>query len=64
MAPFTGRVTLSHNSILKCVFVINIYVIVWLLDLQHPVQSVPITTKVVSSNPVYVEVFSIQQYVI
>jgi hypothetical protein len=28
-------------------------VIVWLLDLQVPVQSVPITNKVVSSNPVY-----------
>ncbi len=27
-------------------------VIVWLLDLELPVQSVPITTKVVSSNPV------------
>jgi len=28
------------------------------------VQSVPITTKVVSSNPVYGEVYSIQHYVI
>jgi hypothetical protein len=26
-------------------------VIVWSLDLQLPVQSVPITTNVVSSNP-------------
>jgi hypothetical protein len=39
-------------------------VIVWLLDLQLPVQSVPITTKVVSSNPVQDEVYSIQHYVI
>ena len=31
-------------------------VIVWKLDLQLPVQSVPITTKVVSSNPVHGEV--------
>jgi hypothetical protein len=34
------------------------------LDLQLPVQSVPITTKVVSSNPVHGEVFSTQHYVI
>jgi hypothetical protein len=39
-------------------------VIVWQLDLQLHVQSVPITTKVVSSNPVLVEMCSIQQYVI
>jgi len=31
---------------------------------ELPVQSVPITTKVVSSNPVYGEVYSIQHYVI
>ena len=28
-------------------------VIVWLVGLQLPVQSVPITTKVVSLNPVH-----------
>jgi hypothetical protein len=39
-------------------------VIVRWLDLQLPVQSVPITTKVVSSNPVHGEVYSIQHYVI
>ena len=39
-------------------------VIVSWLDLQLPVQSVPITTKVVSSNPVHGEVHSIQHYVI
>jgi hypothetical protein len=39
-------------------------VIVWLLDLQLPVQSVPITTEVVNSNPVHGEVYSIQHYVI
>jgi hypothetical protein len=31
------------------------------LDLQLPVQSVPITTKVVSSNPAHGEVYSIQK---
>ena len=31
---------------------------------QLPVQSVPITTKIVSSNPVNDEVYSIQHYVI
>ena len=36
--------------------------IVWLLDLQLPVQSVPITTKVVISNPVHGDVYSIQHY--
>jgi len=34
------------------------------LDLQLTVQSVPITTKVVSSNPILGEVHSIQHYVI
>jgi hypothetical protein len=32
--------------------------------IKLPVQSVPITTKVVSSNPVHGEVYSIQHYVI
>jgi hypothetical protein len=34
---------------------------VWQLDLQ---LSVPITTKVVNSNPIHGEVYSIQHYVI
>ena len=34
--------------IFKGAFVV---MIVWLLDLQLPMQSVPITTNVVSSNP-------------
>jgi hypothetical protein len=40
--------------------------IVWYLDLQlHvSVQSVPITTKVVSWNPINGEVYLIQHYVI
>jgi hypothetical protein len=41
-----------------------VVVIVWLLNLQLPVQSVPITTKVVSSNPAHGEVYSIQHYMI
>ena len=39
-------------------------VIVWYVDLQLPVHSVPITTKVVGSNPVHGKVYSIQHYVI
>ena len=39
-------------------------VILWLLDLQLPVQSVPITTQIVNSNPADGEVCSIQHYVI
>ena len=38
--------------------------IVWYLDLQLPMQSVPITTKVMSSNTIYGEVYSIQYYMI
>ena len=40
------------------------FVIVWLLDLQLPMQSVPITTNVVSSNLAVGEGYSIQCYVI
>jgi hypothetical protein len=32
------------------------------LDLHLPVESVPLTTKFVSSNPVHVNVYSIQQH--
>ena len=40
-------------------------VVVVVLDLQLPIQSGPITTKVVSSNPrSYGEVYSIQHFVI
>ena len=41
-----------------------VVVIVWLLDLQLPKQSVHITTKVARSNPAHGEVYSIQHYVI
>ena len=36
----------------------------WQLDLKLPMQSVPIPTKVVSSNHAYWEVYSMQHYVI
>ena len=39
-------------------------VIVWYMDLQLPMQSVPITINVVNSNPAHDEVYSIQHYVI
>ena len=42
----------------------NVLHIVWKLDLQLPMQSVPITTNVVSSNPAHGEVYLIQRYVI
>ena len=41
-----------------------VLVIVCYLDLQLPVQTVPIITKVMSSNPVQCEVYSMQHYVI
>jgi len=41
-----------------------VVMIVWYLDLQLPVQSVPINTNVVSSNLFHVMVYSIQHYVI
>ena len=38
--------------------------IIWYLDLQLPMQSLPITTKIVSLNPTHAKVYSIQYYVI
>ena len=38
--------------------------VVWLLELQLPMQSVPITTDVVSSNLDQGEVYSMQHYVL
>jgi len=43
---------------------IEMVVIVWYVSLQLPMQSVPITTNVVSSNPAQGEMYSIQDYVI
>ena len=39
-------------------------VIVWYLNLQLPMQSVALTTNIVSSNPAHGETYSIQHYVI
>ena len=41
----------------------SLVVMVWKLDLQLPVQSVSIAIKIVSSNLVHGEVYSIQHYV-
>jgi hypothetical protein len=55
-------------SLLLKKYIFNIFIFHFsihiLLDLQLSVQSVPITTKVVSLNPVPGEVYSIQHYVI
>jgi hypothetical protein len=47
-----------------CFFVFDLFVCLFLLDLQLPILLVPITIKVVSSNPVHGRVYSIQNYVI
>jgi hypothetical protein len=41
-----------------------VVMIVWYLDLQLPMQSMPITTKAVSWNPVHGMVYSMQHYLI
>ena len=54
----------EHYDISHCIlWGTVVVVIVWYLDLQLPVQSVPITTNVVSLNPVHDEVYFIQHYV-
>jgi len=56
---------LSCYSFLHIVFLgAIVVVIVWSLSFQLPVKSLPITTKVVSSNPAHGEVYSMQPYVI
>jgi hypothetical protein len=59
-ATFNNILFNTQSKILGAVVV----VIVWYLDLRLHVLSVPITTKVVSSNPVHGEVYYIQYYVI
>ena len=53
-----------YKSEIHCLIAdgIVMFVIIWQLDLQLPVKSVLITTKVVSSNPVNGEVYLIQLY--
>jgi hypothetical protein len=52
------------SSMLKYLLLIFYHCVRHDLDLQLPVQSVPIITKVVSSNHAHGEVYSIQHYVI
>jgi hypothetical protein len=53
------------RTIVHCVTNLSWYLMFSILgQWQLPVQSVPITTKVVSLNPVHGEVYSIQHYVI
>ena len=53
-APFTGNKLFEDE---KGAVVVEI---IWWLDLQLPMQSVYITTKVMSLNPTHGEVYSIQ----
>jgi hypothetical protein len=48
-------VTVNHGAVV---------VIVWKLDLQLPMQSIPIATNVVSLNPAHGQAYTIQHYVI
>ena len=53
-----------NNVYLQLILGAIVVMIIWLLDLQLPVQSMSITTKIVSSNPIHGEVYSIQHYMI
>ena len=55
-----GHVTLHVINIIKANHGAVVVVIVWQLDLQLAVQSVPIITEVVSSNPVPGKVYVIK----
>jgi hypothetical protein len=69
---------LSSDNVFGCLFVrssqtdiririligVVLVVVVWWLDLQLSMQSIPITTNVLSSNPTHGEVYSIQHYMI
>ena len=50
-----------HNTFIQGA---DLIVIVWQFDLQLPMESVPITTNVVSSNLIHGKVYSIQHYMI
>jgi hypothetical protein len=56
--------TLTFYTDLQMIQRAVIVVTAWYMDLQLPVQSVPITTNVESSNPAHGMVFSIQHYVL
>ena len=55
---YLARVAIENDS------GVIVVVIVWWLGFQLPMQSVPITTKVVNSNPAHGEVYSMQHFVI
>ena len=55
-------VLIINQPVIKENYGLNIKTL-W-VSLQLPVQSVHITTKVVSSNPAHCEVYSVQHYVI
>ena len=55
---------MSHLILFRVNCCWGVAMVVWQLDLKLPVQSVPITTIIESSNPVYADVYLIQQYVI
>jgi hypothetical protein len=57
-------ISVSHIIYRSKIFGVVVDVIVWSFGLQLPVQSVPIITNVVSSNPVIGELYSMQHYVI
>jgi hypothetical protein len=54
----------QYLHMLSTVMLWNHHRVLWLFDLQKPTQSMPITTKVVSSNPTHFKVYSMQHYVI
>jgi len=53
-----------NNQIhLHCMsYLIGAVMVIWQLDLQLPMQSVPITIDIASSNLAHGEVYSIQHY--
>ena len=55
MYMYMNLKTSNCTYFLRCVLVM----IIWKLDLQLPMQSLPITTKVVNSNPVHGEITTI-----
>jgi hypothetical protein len=70
---FMWKLSLVLNTLVTSMFTDNysvkylravVVVIVWYLDLQLPMQSVPTTTKIVSLNPAHGKVYLIPLYVI
>ena len=53
-----------YSPIIRNLVARVVVMIAWFLDLQLPMQSVPITTNVVRSNLAHGEVYLIQHYVI